>query len=113
MASKKHVVTDDRGSKPDQKFSRQRDRQNYVWKNKELIRTWVKRILLCVRYIGTMWSADFKVIDIAWWLCLFCGDRRPALSSGYDHIAALTLWEPYILCSFSIHLQRAVYAWLD
>ena len=44
-------VTDNPGSKPDQKYARRRDRQNYIQKNKVKFMAWNKRIPLCLQYI--------------------------------------------------------------
>jgi hypothetical protein len=52
--SRRFFVTDNPVSKPDQKYARRRDGQNYIWQNKEQIRTWRNRIPLCVQYIDAV-----------------------------------------------------------
>ena len=62
------------------------------------------RFVYCIL---VQWAgADFKVIGIRF-MNVFIKRREAACSSGYDHMAALTSWETYILCSFSIHLTES------
>ena len=58
------TVTDDPGSKPDQKYARRRDRQNYVGKNKVKYRTSSKRISLAYNILVHREGVDFEVTGI-------------------------------------------------
>jgi hypothetical protein len=61
------TVTDDPGSKPDQRYARRRDRQNYIRKIKYTFRLRTIRIPVCVLYnILVQWEgADSKVVVVA------------------------------------------------
>ena len=54
------TVTDDPGSKPDQKYARRSDKQNYIGKNKLKFRTSSKRISLVCNILVHCEGVDFK-----------------------------------------------------
>ena len=55
-------VTNDPGSKPDQIYARQRDKQNYIRKTEVYIQDFPAiRILLCIQYIGSSISTVLQV----------------------------------------------------
>ena len=58
------TVTYDPGSKPDQKYARPKDRQNYVGKNKVKFRTSSKRISLVYNILVHCEGVDFEVTGI-------------------------------------------------
>ena len=58
------VVTDDPGSKPDQKHARRRDRQNYIRKNEVQLGLGAKDFRFVYNILVQCVGADFKVIGI-------------------------------------------------
>jgi len=106
-------VTDGRGSKPNQKYARRRDRQNYIRKNKVKLRTSSKRISLCVQYIGTLWGCGIQ----GYWCYVYdcvchAGRCGLLLAKGCEPIAALTHCKQKHPLKLSVHINRtAVYSW--
>jgi len=70
--------------------------------NKVKLRTSSKIISLVYStiywYIMRVWIARFLVLCLG--LCLSREGMRRAFSYGYNHIAALSPWEQYIICPF-------------
>jgi len=55
-------VTDDPGSKPDQRYAGQRDRQNYIPENYVKIQDFrAIRIPVCVQHIGTLGGGGGRI----------------------------------------------------
>jgi hypothetical protein len=76
-------VTDDPGSKPNQKYARQRDRQNYIQKNKVKILDFGKKnSVLCTIDWYNVRDSTWGLLVLRLWLCMSCGGIRPALSWG-------------------------------
>jgi len=97
------IVTDDPGSKPDHKYSRRRDRQNYMRKYKG-----AKIIPLCVQNICTLGRCRLQ----GCWYAVYDGACHAAgfgllLAKSCDSVAALTSCKQKYLLKFSAHINRA------